>query len=384
MSFSSLWMLIFWLTFLLCLSSYLFYPLFIALFGRVFATAVKRSEWEPKVSILIAAYNEERDIVRKLKNCLELDYPAEKLEILVGSDGSSDNTVLLAKETASNRIKVFDYTENRGKTAVQNDLVVASEGEIIIFTDAASFLNRDAIRSMVRNFADSRIGAVGGRMRFVNTDENINTHSQGLYWRYEFKIRELESRLGSLIGVDGPLYAVRRSCYVPLAPQSISDLLTPLLVLEQGKKVVLEPDAVVDEDPTRQSGQEFRTRRRITLRGLTGLATYRRLLNPVKNPFLAAQIFFHKVLRWFVGPLVILHISACAALSGKAFFATALTLYLVFFLLAMAGWCLEASGGKNRLLTVPYYFSLVNLAATMGIIDFIRKKQATTWKPVRN
>jgi len=376
-------MFIYWLTFLLCLSSYLFYPLSIALLGRFFSFVPKKDDWEPEVSILIAAYNEEKDIVRKIKNCLELDYPADKLEILIGSDGSNDETLPLAKQHASQRVKVFDYSENRGKTSVQNDLAAASQGEILIFTDAASFLNPNAIHSLVRNFSDDRIGCVAGRMRFVNTDDNINTHSQGLYWRYEVKIRELESALGRVIGVDGPLYAVRRDCYVTLEPQSISDLLTPLLVQEKGQRVVLESEAVVDEDPTRQSGHEFRTRRRITLRGLIGLAIYGQLLNPFKNPVLAAQLFFHKVLRWFIGPLVLLHICACVVLSGRTFFSIALLLYTLFFLAAFAGWKLESRGGKNRFLTVPYYFSLVNLAATLGIVDFIRKKQATSWKPVR-
>ncbi len=374
---------IYWLTFLLCLSSYFLYPLLIGLLGKLYPFMVQKNNWEPKVSILISAYNEERDIVQKITNCLALDYPAEKLEILIGSDGSTDSTVRLAEECSSVQVTVFDYPENRGKTSVQNDLVAAAKGEVLIFTDAASFLNPDAIHSLVQNFSDSRVGCVAGRMRFVSADDNINTRSQGLYWRYEVKIRELESNLGSLVGVDGPLYAVRRDCYVPLEPQSISDLLTPLLVLEQGKKVVLEPDAVVDEDPTRHSAQEFKTRRRITLRGLIGLATYRQLLSPVKHPRLALQILFHKILRWFVGPLVILHILVCAILSDKTFFAAALICYTLFFLLALAGWVLEMRGGKNRLLTIPYYFSLVNLAATMGIVDFIRKKQATSWKPVR-
>jgi cellulose synthase/poly-beta-1,6-N-acetylglucosamine synthase-like glycosyltransferase len=355
----------------------------VGIWGRIFPLTVEKKSWEPKVSILISAFNEERDIVRKILSSLDLDYPAEKLEILIGSDGSTDRTVSLAAAYSSEQIQVLGYSENRGKTSVQNDLVAASSGEILIFTDAASFLNRDAIRMMVRNFSDPRVGCVAGRMRFVNTGDNINTHSQGIYWRYELKIRELESKIGSLVGVDGPLYAVRRGCYVHLAPQSISDLLTPLLVLEQGKRVVLETEAVVDEDPTRKSGQEFKTRRRITLRGLIGLATYRHLLNPFKNPGLALQIFFHKVLRWFVGPLVILHISVCAALSSELFFAVALNLYALFFLAAFAGWLLEVRGGKNRLLSIPYYFSLVNLAATVGIVDFIRNKQATSWKPVR-
>ena len=375
---------IYWLTFFLCLSTYFLYPLVILGISKFFVVAVQKSDCEPKVSILISAYNEELDIVRKITNCLDLDYPTEKLEILIGSDGSTDGTVELAEEYSSEQVKVLNFTENRGKTSVQNDLVAASHGEILIFTDAASFLNKDAIHCITRNFSDPRIGCVAGRMRFINTDDNINTHSQGLYWRYEVKIRELESNLGSLVGVDGPLYAVRRDCYVQLEPQSISDLLTPLLVLEQGKRVVLESDAVVDEDPTRQSTQEFKTRRRITLRGLIGLTTYRRLLNPFRNPYLSLQIFFHKVLRWFVGPLVLLHVLVCIVLANKLFFAVALVFYAIFFGAAFGGWLLEMRGGKNRLLTIPYYFSLVNLAATMGIIDFIRKKQATSWKPVRH
>jgi len=381
---STLLIFIYWMTFLLCLSTYFLYPLTIWVIGHFFSLKVKRKDCEPTVSILISAYNEERDIIRKIENCLALDYPKDKLEILIGSDGSTDGTVLLVEKNSSSRIKVINFTENRGKTSVQNDLVSASTGEIIVFTDAASFLNKDAVRCLVRNFSDSRIGCVAGRMRFVSSEDNINTNSQGLYWRYEVKIRELESNFGSLIGVDGPLYAVRRNCYVSLEPQSISDLLAPLLVLEQGKKVILEPDAVVDEDPTRQSSQEFRTRRRITLRGLIGLATYHQLLNPFSHPALAAQIVFHKVIRWFVGPLVILHILACMALVNSQFFALAFVLYLIFFGAAYAGWLLEKRGGKNRLLTVPYYFTLVNLAATMGIVDFICKKQATSWKPVRH
>jgi cellulose synthase/poly-beta-1,6-N-acetylglucosamine synthase-like glycosyltransferase len=373
----------YWLTLLLCFSTYFVYPLVIMILGSIFPIRVRKKDWEPDVSILISAYNEELDIVQKIENCLELDYPEDKVEILIGSDGSTDKTVQLARAFNSERVKVLDYTENRGKTSVQNDLVSASKGEILVFTDAASFLNRDAVRYITRNFSDPQIGCVAGRMRFVGSADNINTDSQGLYWRYEVKIREIESSLGRLVGVDGPLYAVRRDCYVFLKPQSISDFLTPLLVMEMGKKVILEPEAVVDEDPTQQSAQELKTRRRITLRGLIGLATYPQVLDPLRNPGLAFSIFFHKVLRWFVGPLVILHVMVCIALAYKTFFALALGGYSVFFAAAFGGWLLEMRGGKNRFLTIPYYFCLVNLAATMGIIDFFRKKQATSWKPVR-
>ena len=344
----------------------------------------RRADINPYISIIIPAYNEEKSIERKILNTLSLEYPKDKVEILVGSDGSHDESATLVKKFANRGVQLLDFKANRGKTAVQNDLVRRSKGEILIFTDAASFLQPDAIKEIVRCFADERVGCVAGRMRFVDTDSSLTTQSQSLYWRYELKIRELESNLGSLIGVDGPLYAVRRDFYVPLENNIISDLLTPLLVLEQGKKVLLEPNAIVDENPTLKTGEEFATRRRITLRGLVGLSAYIELLNPFKHPKLAFQIFFHKILRWFVGPLVILNVLACCALLGHWLFKYILEVYIFFFLAATLGWGADKLKIKAKVLTVPYYFSLVNLAATMGIIDFLRKKQAIAWKPVRD
>ena len=380
----TLFLIIYLLTIFLCLSSYAFYPIVIWAIGRITPLKFRRADINPHISIIIPAYNEEKSIERKILNTMALEYPKDKVEILVGSDGSNDESATLVKKFANRGVQLLDFKANRGKTAVQNDLVRRSKGEILIFTDAASFLQRDAIKEIVKSFVDERVGCVAGRMRFVDTDSSLTTQSQSLYWRYELKIRELESNLGSLIGVDGPLYAVRQDSYVPLKNNIISDLLTPLLVLEQGKKVVLEPNAIVDENPTLKTVQEFATRRRITLRGLVGLSAYIELLNPFKHPMLAFQIFFHKILRWFVGPLVILNVLACCALLGHWLFKYILVAYIFFFLAATLGWGADKLKIKAKILTVPYYFSLVNLAATMGIIDFLRKKQAIVWKPVRN
>lgn len=380
----SLFLIIYLLTIFLCLSSYAFYPIVIWAIGRITPLKFRRADINPHISIIIPAYNEEKNIERKILNTLSLEYPKDKVEILVGSDGSNDESATLVKKFANRGVQLLEFKANRGKTAVQNNLVSRSKGEILIFTDAASFLQRDAIKEIVKSFVDERVGCVAGRMRFVNTDSSLTTQSQSLYWRYELKIRELESNLGSLIGVDGPLYAVRRDSYVPLENNIISDLLTPLLVLEHGKKVVLEPNAIVDENPTLKTGEEFATRRRITLRGLVGLSAYIELLNPFKRPMLAFQIFFHKILRWFVGPLVILNVLACCVLSGHWLFKCILVVYILFFLAAGLGWGADKLEIKAKTFTIPYYFSLVNFAATMGIIDFLRKKQAIAWKPVRD
>jgi len=345
---------------------------------------VKKSDIQPTLSILIAAYNEAKHIEQKIENTMALRYPKDKVEILVGSDGSADDTAALVKKYGSKGVRLLEFQANRGKTAVQNDLVSHSEGEILVFTDAASFLRSDALERLVQSFADERVGCAAGRMEFVHVGSNITVQSQGLYWRYESRIRQLESNLGRLIGVDGPLYAVRRSCYVPLAGNMISDLMTPLMVLRQGRRTILEPEAIVYEDPTRKSGQELKTRRRITLRGLTSLFAHRELFNSPKRAGLALQIVLHKVLRWFVGPLVMANAFACVMLSGHWLFAAILILYSVFGAAALSGWIVDKCGGKNRLLMVPYYFTLVNLAATLGIIDFVMRKQAISWKPVRN
>lgn len=379
-----IFLIIFLLTFFLCLSTYFFYPMLIWVLGKLSPFKIHKKETTPHVSIIISAYNEQKNIEKKITNTLALEYPKDKIEIFIGSDGSTDKTAMVVKKYAYRGIQLMDFKTNRGKTAVQNDLVRKSKGEIIILTDAASFLHPDAVSNIVKNFADPLICCVAGQMRFLGTESNITTQSQGLYWKYELKMRQWESMLGRLIGVDGPLYAVRRDSYIPLAPNIISDFITPLLVLAQGKKVVFEPNALVDEVPTGKTGQEFTTRRRITLRGLVGLKDYGSiLLNPVKRPLLFCQIVFHKVLRWFVGPLIIINFLSCAALLGHWFFNAVFAAYLLFAIAACLGFITERMKIKAKLLTVPYYFSLVNCAATMGIIDFLRKKQAISWQPVR-
>ncbi len=382
---NTVFFVLFFVSFLLCAATYFLYPAVIGLLGTFGKVKIGRARIAPFVSIIISAYNEEKHIAAKIRNTLALDYPEDRFEILIGSDGSSDGTAAMVRKFSDRRILFFDFPQNRGKTSVQNDLVEKASGEVLVFTDAASFLPENALRKLVRNFADSRVGCVAGRLVFVSQGLNITTQSQGLYWRYEVKIREMESRLGRLIGVDGPLYAVKRECYIPLRPNIISDLMTPLLVLEQGKMVVLEPEALVEEEPTHHGSQEFNTRRRIVLRGMVGIFSHPEVINPCRHPALSLQVFLHKVLRWFVGPLVILNTGACVGmlLCHSSLAASIFPFYIAFFTAALLGWVYDRKGKKVKLLTVPYYFCLVNWAATCGIMDFLRKKQAVTWQTVR-
>ncbi|MGD9897725.1 MAG: glycosyltransferase family 2 protein [Calditrichaceae bacterium] len=375
--------IVFWSSLTLIISTYFIYPLLLLVISKIWPFHVQKKDIYPSVSVIISAYNEEKHIEQKIENTLNLDYPREKLEIIIASDGSTDKTCEIAARFKEKGIKLLDFQTNRGKVIIQNESVKSASGEIILFMDAASLVDKGSLRKIVQNFSDKRVGCVAGRMVYVDTDLNITTESQGLYWKYENNIRNLESMIGQMIGVDGPLYAIRKSNYVMLEKNIISDLITPLLVILQGKKVVLEQHAIVMEEPNIHSGHEFKTRRRITLRGLNGLRSFPEMLNPFSHFSLSMQIIFHKILRWFVGPFVGLNFITSVALSGNKFYSLIFVGYCLLFLFAITGFILNKKGLQLKILTVPYYFILVNLSATMGILDFLRRKEIISWKPVR-
>ena len=375
--------LLFWGSIFLIFFSYFIYPAILIGLKWIIRFRPQKQDHFPPISIIISAFNEEKHIGEKIENTLSLDYPTDKFEILIGSDGSLDRTADIVQSYKDSRIRFFNYPENRGKTAVQNDLVQESRNPILIFTDAASFLTPDTLQKLTQHFADERIGCVAGKMIFTDTQQNLNTASQGLYWNYETALRNLESSLGSMIGVDGPLYAVRKETFTAVPPHVISDLMVPLLVSQHGRRVVLEPEALVFEAPTFNAQQEFKTRRRVTLRGLIGIFSYPSLLNPIKHPLLSFQIISHKLLRWMVGLLGIVNFLSCISLANISFFFYIFLIYLLFLSLAAIGAVAAKYQINAKVTRIPYYFCLVNTAALFGTIDFLLGKKASTWNTVR-
>ena len=372
---------IYWLCFCLIGYVYFIYPLLIWVISKVFDKKFVKNRIEPSVSIIITAYNEEKNIARKIENTLGLDYPREKLEIIIGSDGSSDRTNEIVKSYENYNVHLLAFSNNRGKTMVQNDCVRRASNDIIIFMDAASLCENDCIKKMVSNFADERVGAVAGRIEFVQSMDNLTTKSQGLYWKYEQIIKRAENRLGSLVGVDGPLYAVRKDLYMELEPEIISDLITPLLVIHHGHSVVYEPDAIAYEEATKRTIEEYRTRSRIVTRGFTGLLQYPELFSFVKHPLLTWQILSHKILRWLVGFFYVITIFCSLFLIFQVFYLFMLCCTSIFLWLAYYGF--KTQDNPRLIYIVPYYFVLVNWAAIRGTIDFIMGKRIVSWKPVR-
>jgi cellulose synthase/poly-beta-1,6-N-acetylglucosamine synthase-like glycosyltransferase len=349
------------------------------------ARTVKRAAYEPQVSVIITAYNEERDLRAKLLNTLALDYPHAKLEVIVASDYSTDGTDEIAREFASQGVRLHRQPERLGKTAAQNAAVELAQGEVILFSDATTFYQADVLRVMMPDFADQTVGCVAGRLIYVDPAESSVGHGARSYWSYETFLKKHESRACSLIGASGCLYAVRRAAYVPMYNEACSDFLIATKMVEQGLRAVYEPGAVCTEETNHRAGKEMRMRVRVITQTFTDLWRHRAMMNPVRSGFYAVQLFSHKVLRYFVPVFLFALLSSSAALSvSSLFYAVCFAAQLLFYGVAALGWMLEKAGARRmRLLALPQYFVLANVASVIACYKFLRGERYARWEPIR-
>ena len=376
---------IFWLSAFALFYTYAGYPLLLALVSTLKPRRVQRGEFAPTVSIIITAYNEERDLEAKLENSLALDYPRELLEIIVASDCSTDRTDDIAREFGGRGVQLYRQPERLGKTAAQNAAVEQAHGEIILFSDATSFYRPDAVRAMMPSFADPAVGCVAGRLEYVDASDSRVGQGARSYWNYETFLKRHESRVGSMIGASGCLYAVRRSAYVPLYHEACSDFIIATKMVEQGLRTVYEPDAVCTEETNRRSNKEFRMRVRIIAQTFTDLWRHRGMLNPFRSGFYAVQLISHKVMRYAVPFLLITILATSVVLAPESvFYSIALVGQVGGYLTALAGWALEAAGVRIRLLALPHYFVLANLASLVGFYQFLRGERYASWEHTRD
>jgi cellulose synthase/poly-beta-1,6-N-acetylglucosamine synthase-like glycosyltransferase len=233
------------------------------LVSRIFPRKVKKSEFAPNVTVLITAYNEEKDIRAKLENTLLIDYPQEKLEILVASDGSTDKTDEIVREFSARGVKLFHQKGRVGKTVTQNNAVEQSSGEIILFSDATTMYRHNVLQEILPNFADQTVGCVAGKLIYVDSTKSGVGHGAKSYWNYETFIKESESRACSLIGASGCLYAVQKSAYKPMYPEACSDFLIATVLYEQGLRTIYEPKAICTEETNKNTGKEMQMRVRV-------------------------------------------------------------------------------------------------------------------------
>jgi cellulose synthase/poly-beta-1,6-N-acetylglucosamine synthase-like glycosyltransferase len=382
--FLTIWQIVFWTSACLLFYTYIGYPLFVYLLSRLRPINTKRENIEPKVTILITAYNEERDIKAKLENTLQLDYPKDKLEILVASDGSTDNTDNIVRQFSAQGVRLFRQEGRVGKTITQNNAVEQSIGEIILFSDATTDYQPNVLREMLPNFADETVGCVAGKLIYVDkTKSTVGKGAKG-YWNYETFLKESESLACSLIGASGCLYAVRKSAYKPMYAEACSDFLIATLIYEQGLRTIYEPKAICEEETNRQADKEFSMRVRVIGQTFTDLWRNRRMLNPLRSGFYAIQLISHKVFRYAVPLFLLLIFISTVFLSLNSwFYDISLIFQILFYSIAFVAWLAERFGKKLGILAIPLYFILANWASVIAFYRFLSGETYACWEPIR-
>jgi len=375
--------IIFWLTIGIISYTYFGYPVFIIFLSLFINRKIHKREVEPNVTFLITAYNEEKNIAKKLENTLNLDYPKEKLEIVVASDASEDKTDQIVKEFSERGVILHRVEGRVGKTETQNQTVRMAKGDIVIFSDATTQYKKDAIRKIVRNYNDPSVGAVSGRYEYVNPTGAPVGLGTILFWKYENRVKNGQTRIETVTGCCGCIYSVRKSLYEPLPRDIISDLVEPLKILEKRYRIAFEPEAVAYEETTETSKEEFGMRVRVISRGMHGLWYMRRLFNPFHYRFIAFQLFSHKVLRWMIPFLLPFLLISNLFLVGYPFYTLTFVAQILFYIGAMGGYLLDKMGKKAKVLALPLYYCIVNAASVAAFFRTIFGKKAIVWETVR-
>ena len=375
---------IFWLSVAAVGYAYVGYPLLLTLLSKIRPKPVHSADWTPSVTVIIAAYNEERDLAAKLENTLALDYPKSQLEIIVTSDCSSDRTDEIAKSFAPRGVRLHRQHERHGKTAAQNAAVTIARGEIIVFSDATTHYQPDVLRLLTPSFADTSVGCATGRVIYQDVKESSVGAGTQSYWNYEFFLKRHESNVCSLIGVCGCMYAVRKSAYIPLYNDACSDFIIATTMVEQGLRAVYVPEAVCMEEPNRQAKRELAARVRIISQTFADLWRNRSVLNPFRSGFYAVQLWSHKIMRYLVPLfLIAIFITTGFLVTRNAFYAALFASQVAFYLAALVSALLEKMGRSVRLLALPQYFVITNLASLIAFVKFITGESYTRWEPHR-
>ena len=376
--------LAFWLVGAVILYVYAGYPALLAVLRALGAgRPVAVGDYEPRVSLLISAFNEADVIAAKIRNSLALDYPRAKIEIIVLSDASDDGTDEIVRQFESEGVRLLRMAERGGKTLGLNAGVRAAGGDIVVFSDANAMYLPDAVRRMLRNFADPEVGAVVGESTYASATGGAQ-QSESLYWKYETAIKRLESGIGSVVGGDGAIYAIRRNLYRDLRADALSDFVNPMQIVMAGKRCIYEPLARSVEEAAESFDKEFRRKVRIVNRAWRATWSQPSLLNPLRFGWFSVQLLSHKLLRWLMPLFLAAFLILSALLIDRGpLYAAIFVVQALLYALAGAGYLVRRSASMPRAMAVPFYFCLVNIASARGIIEAYRGRTYTTWTTPR-
>lgn len=378
-------MIIYWISILMLFYTYIGYPLYVFVMAKYYRNGIsKDANFRPMVSVIMSAYNEESSIERKIKNLLDSDYPNDSLEILVGSDGSTDATDLMLTRMADKRVKVFIYKERRGKPSVLNDLVLQAKGEILVFCDVRQLFEKSAISQLVANFADGNVGCVSGELVFESPEHETEvTKGVGVYWDYEKFIRKCESAVHSMVGATGAIYAIRKELYLPVPSDIVlDDVYIPLNIARIGYRSILDPDAKAYDRPALAASEEYRRKVRTLAGNYQIFFIFKDLLVPFLRPVSLALVS-HKLFR-VIAPFFMISVflsNLFLAMNGS--YILSLMAQAVFYTLALFGWITCRQKDKKfviKIASTAYIFCFLNFTALAGLYRFLFGKQNIAWE----
>jgi cellulose synthase/poly-beta-1,6-N-acetylglucosamine synthase-like glycosyltransferase len=341
----------------------------------------------PTCTLIVAAYNEEAFIERKIKNSLDLIYPENKLNFIFVTDGSTDETARIVSK--SPQVNHMHAAARLGKMAAVHRAIAKVKTDVIVFTDANTFLNKEAIINICRHYADSKTGAVAGEKRVNITETADATAGEGFYWKYESKLKAWDSELYSVVGAAGELFSIRTNLYQPVpAGAIIDDFMISMLIAEKGYKIVYEPEAYAMETGSENVKEELKRKIRIAAGGIQSIIWLKSLLIPFKTPLLSFQYISHRVLRWTIVPflmLLVLLLNILIVMRGNSapLYQVLLMAQVVFYGMSALGWLMVAKEIKVKIFFIPYYFSMMNYAVIMGIVRFTKGKQSAVWEKAK-
>ena len=375
-------LLVFWTCAALVVYSYVIYPLLLMALASRSKPRVPldpvREEDLPSVSVLIAAHNEESVIRSRVENLLELDYPREKLELVIASDSSRDGTVEIVREYAERSVRLVEFTERTGKAAVLNAVIPTLKGEITVLSDANTMMDPAAVRNLARWFRDPQVGVVCGKL--VLTDPTTGRNVDGLYWRYETFLKRCEGRIGGLLGANGGIYALRRTLFQGIPRDTIvDDFVTPLLARVRTEcALIYDETAVAYEETPPEIGAEFRRRARIGAGGFQSLALLWPLLNPRRGT-IALTFFSHKLLRWLCPFFLIGLVAANVVLVNVGIYGISMFALVVLAVVAIAGQMFPGTSAAGKVMRLATMFGTMNAALLVGFFRWAAGRQKAAW-----
>jgi cellulose synthase/poly-beta-1,6-N-acetylglucosamine synthase-like glycosyltransferase len=375
--------LAFWVSVFLILYPHLIYPGLMAVLATVRPRPVRRARQLPKLTILIPAHNEEAHIEATVANKLAQDYPRDRLQVLVVSDGSTDGTDEIVREMAAAGVELVRQEPRRGKAAALNLAVRHARGDVLVFSDANSSFAPDTVRLLAENFADPTVGYVTGRLTYMGDPARVSSGGSRAYMRYENLLRKWETRFHSVIGVNGGVDAMRRDQYLEVPHHLLSDFVLPLQVMGRGLRVVYDERAESTEEANAEVQREFRMRVRVALRGLQALLHMSHLLDPQRHPRVAFGLWSHKALRYTT--VLLLPVALLSNLTLAPFSALywwLLVAQLTGYALALLGlWSSRLPPSLARLTAVPAYFLVSSTAFAVAVFRLLRGDRMATWEP---